>query len=174
MEPGPSPDGEAAPRGLLAVLDRVGRLLEDVALTVLLGGLVLLASAQILLRNVFDTGFVWTGELLKLMVLWLAMLGAVAASRDDEHIRIDVISRYLPDRWRAGTRAVADLFTAAVCALIAWYAYEYVLLIAEFEETVLIDTPAWIVQSVLPFSLAVLAYRYLLLAVKHSIEAVRG
>ena len=158
----------------MARLDRLGRWLEDLVLTLLLGGLVLLAAAQILLRNVFETGFVWTGELLKLTVLWLALLGAVAASRDDEHIRIDVLSRYLPDRWRAATRAVTDLFTAAVCAGIAFYSYRYVMLVREFGDTVLLDTPAWMVYAVLPFSFAVLAYRYCLDMVRHVSQAVRA
>ena len=57
----------------------------------------LLAVAQIVLREAFSTGFVWADELLKLLVLWLAMVGSVAASRDNRHIRIDALSHILPD-----------------------------------------------------------------------------
>ena len=83
---------------LISRLDRLGQLLENIALVVMLGGMILLAFGQIVLREVFETGFVWADELIKVMVLWLVMIGAVAASRDDRHIRIDVLSQLLPDR----------------------------------------------------------------------------
>ena len=41
----------------------------------MLGGMIVLAFGQIVLREVFETGFVWADELIKLMVLWLAMVG---------------------------------------------------------------------------------------------------
>jgi TRAP-type C4-dicarboxylate transport system permease small subunit len=55
-----------------------------------------LAFAQIVLRNGFDGGIVWADSLLRIMVLWIALIGAVVASRDQRHINIDLISRFLP------------------------------------------------------------------------------
>jgi TRAP-type C4-dicarboxylate transport system permease small subunit len=72
---------------LLARLERFGKLAENAALVVLLGSLVLLAVGQIILREVFETGFFRADELIKLLVLWLAMVGSIAATRDNRHIR---------------------------------------------------------------------------------------
>ncbi len=47
------------------------RWIENLLLVGLLGGLVLLASAQIVLRNFFSTGLTWADGLVRLMVLWL-------------------------------------------------------------------------------------------------------
>ena len=57
-------------------LDRFGRLLENIALVSILSGMILLAVSQIVMREVFDTGVIWADELVKLMVLWLAMIGS--------------------------------------------------------------------------------------------------
>jgi tripartite ATP-independent transporter DctM subunit len=70
---------------LLARLERFGKLAENAALVVLLGSLVLLAVGQIILREVFETGFFRADELIKLLVLWLAMVGSIAATRDNRH-----------------------------------------------------------------------------------------
>ena len=78
--------------------------LEDGLLVSLLVLMVLLATGQILLRNLFDAGLSWGDPSLRLMVLWLALLGAMAATRDDNHIRIDLLSRYLPGHWRRHSR----------------------------------------------------------------------
>ena len=61
--------------------ERVGRWVEDVLIFVLLSALILLASTQIVLRNVFSLGYPWVDGLIRLLVLWLALLGAIAASR---------------------------------------------------------------------------------------------
>jgi TRAP-type C4-dicarboxylate transport system permease small subunit len=124
--------------------------------------MMLLAVAQIVMREVFSTGFVWADELIKLMVLWLAMIGSVAASRDNRHIRIDALSHILPKPAIKLTRILVDLFAVAVCAVVAWYSYQYLLVEIEFvdEELVLGDKPAWIAHLIVPLGFALVAYRF--------------
>jgi TRAP-type C4-dicarboxylate transport system permease small subunit len=157
------------PSGLpsfLLRLDRFGRLLENIALVTLLSGMMLLAVGQIVLRELFDTGIIWADELVRLIVLWLAMVGAVAACRDDRHIRIDAITHLFPDKVIDIIRVVVDLFAAAVCAVIAVHAYRYLQLEIEFRDTVLVDIPAWIAHLVVPVSFAVLSYRFVVSVLK--------
>jgi len=130
----------------------------------MLGGMIAIAVGQIVLREVFETGFVWADELLKLMVLWLAMVGSVAACRDDRHIRIDVLSHLLPKGLIKSTRILVDLFAAVVCAVIAWQAWRYLQLEIEFEDQVLVNTPAWIAHIVVPIAFALVSYRFVVLA----------
>ena len=146
--------------GLLSRLDRLGTFAENVALVILLGSLVLLAVGQIVLREVFETGIFWADEMIKLLVLWLAMVGSVAATRDDRHIRVDALSHLLAKPIVAVVRLVVDTFAAAVCAVIAWQSWRYLRLEIEFEDTVLIDTPAWIMHVVVPVAFALVSYRF--------------
>ncbi len=134
----------------------------------------LLAVGQIVLREVFATGFVWADELVKLLVLWLAMAGSIAASRDDRHIRIDALSHILPDKAIAATRILVDLFAALVCGLIAWHAFRYQKLEIEFGDTVLIDTPAWVAHAIVPVAFALVAYRFLVLVACKLYSLVSG
>jgi TRAP-type C4-dicarboxylate transport system permease small subunit len=151
----------------LSRLDRFGRLLENIALVAMLSGMIALAVGQIVLREVFDTGIIWADELLKLMVLWLAMVGSIAACRDDRHIRIDVLSHLLPAWLINITRVLVDVFAAIVCAVIAVQAWRYLQIEIEFEDTVLVDTPAWIAHIILPLAFALISYRFAILAIKH-------
>ncbi len=161
-------------KGLLERLDRIGRFAEDVALVSLLSGMILLAVGQIGLRELLGTGIVWADELVKLMVLWLAMIGSIAACRDNRHIRIDVFSHILPARLILATRIVVDIFAATVCAIIAWQAYRYLQLEIEFADVVLVDTPAWLAHSVVPIAFALSAYRFLLLVFRHIGDLIAG
>lgn len=153
---------------VLARLDRIGRFIEDALLVALLGAMMVLSVAQIVLRELFGTGFVWSGELLKLMVLWLAMVAAMAACRDDRHIRIDALSHVLSEHLIRYSRVVVDLFAAAVCGAIAWHAWRYLQLEIEFEDTVLIDTPAWLAHVIIPLAFALTGYRFVVGAIKQA------
>lgn len=143
-------------------LERAGRALEDLVLIILLSAMILLATAQIVLRNLFDFGFIWADEVLKLMVLWVALFGAVAASRADKHISIDVVSRFLSPGLRLLSRLIVNAFTAAVCALLAWHSGRFVYSAWEFGDRLVGGLPAWWFQIVMPLTFGLMAWRYLL------------
>ncbi|MDH3512355.1 MAG: TRAP transporter small permease [Gammaproteobacteria bacterium] len=153
----------------LARLERFGRLLETVALVSLLFAMMLLAVGQIVLREVFNSGIIWADELLKLTVLWLAMIASIAACRENRHIRIDALSHLLPETAVRVTRVLVDLFAAAVCGVIAWQTYRYLQLEIEFGDTVLIDTPAWAAHSIVPIAFALTGYRFVVGALRKAL-----
>lgn len=161
-------------KSFLALLERIGRAAEDAALVVLLGSMVLLAVLQIVLRQFFDSGIVWADELIKIIVLWLAMVGSIAAARDNRHIRIDVLSHVLPEKLVVLTRMIVDLFAAAVCAALAWQAWRYLQLEIEWQETVLGNTPAWIAHGIVPVAFLLIAYRFVVSLAGEVYDLFRG
>ena len=132
--------------------------------------MMLLAVGQIVLREVFNSGLIWADELLKLTVLWLAMIAAIAACRDNRHIRIDALSHLLPATAIRISRIVVDLFAAAVCGVIAWQAWRYLQLEIEFEDKVLIDIPAWLAHAVVPVAFALTGYRFIVGVIKRALR----
>jgi TRAP-type C4-dicarboxylate transport system permease small subunit len=158
---------------MLGRLDRAGRLIENILLVTLLGGMMLLSVGQIIAREIFETGLFWSGEMIRIMVLWLGMIGAVAACRDNRHIRIDAISHLLSDRAVGATRILVDAFAAAVCAVLAWHAWRYLQFEIELEETLLNDIPAWTVHAVVPAAFALLSYRFLIGVAEQGVKLFR-
>lgn len=143
-----------------ARLGRFGRAVETTLLAVLLGGLVLFASAQIVLRNVFSIGLNWGDGLTRLAVFWLALIGALAAGRDGRHITMEALGRWLPARLQVVAGICADVFAAAFCAVFAWFAFVFVRDSRSYGDTVLNGIPAWWAQAIMPVAFALLAYRY--------------
>jgi len=159
---------------VFARLERFGRLAENAALVVLLGALVLLAVGQIILREIFETGFFRADELIKLIVLWLAMVGSIAATRDNRHIRIDALSHLLPDAAVTAVRLFVDVFAAIVCGIVAWQAWRYLQLEIEFEDTVLINVPAWVAHVVVPGAFALMSYRFAVSVIRDVFHIATG
>jgi TRAP-type C4-dicarboxylate transport system permease small subunit len=57
--------------------------------------LLMLALAQIVARNLFDTGFAAAETLSRYLVLYVTFFGAVLAVEHDRHIKIDVACSFL-------------------------------------------------------------------------------
>jgi TRAP-type C4-dicarboxylate transport system permease small subunit len=151
---------------ILNRLERWGTAIENGSLVFLLAAMMLLAVGQIVMRIFFSFGFVWTDELLKLMVLWIALIASVAASRNDRHLRIDVLSHFVAPRFARYPRIVVDIFAAIMCAVLAWQSYRFVQLSIEFDETVLVNVPAWLAHGIAPLAFALMSYRFLLTSIK--------
>lgn len=169
-EPGSGGGPAGAVARVVAVLHRV----EDAMLVLLLGAMVLLAPLQILLRNVFDSALIWGDPLLRVLVLWLGLFGAMAASRGDRHITVDVVARLLPAAGSRALRVVTSAFTAAVCGVVAWHSWLFVQTEREWGSTAFNDIPAWLFELVIPLSFAVIGLRYALLMGNEALALLSG
>ena len=138
---------------------------EDWVLTIIVVGMVLLAGAQIVLRNVFDSGFSWAEPVLRAMVLWSAMLGAVIATRDDQHIGLDFIARFVSGTALRAARFVALAFAAALCGAMAWHSWGLVQLDREGHTDGVLGIPAWMLELILPLGFGLMALRFLIRSV---------
>ncbi len=157
--------------GFLKRLESWGTAAENASLVLLLSAMMILAVGQIVLRIFFSIGFVWADELISLMVLWIALIASVAAARSNKHLRIDVLSHFVPKKFVRFPHIVVDAFAALVCGVLAWHSLRYIELF--FDDTVLVDFPAWIAYSVLPISLALMSYRFALACLGELLQLFR-
>jgi len=155
-------------------LSRVIRAVEDVILALVLSVMIGLAATQIVLRNVFDAGLMWADPMLRVMVLWVGLLGAIVATRMDKQITVDVLSRLLPSRWTAAARVVTDLFTAGVSLILAWHAGRLVIDERLVGTVAFANVPMWVCESILPVAFLVIGVEYLVHAGRHLGQAVSG
>ncbi|HEB94488.1 MAG TPA: TRAP transporter small permease [Gammaproteobacteria bacterium] len=123
--------------------------------------MILLAGSQIILRNFFETGIDWGPPLLRVLVLWLALLGGMAATRADNHIAIDLVSRFLPGHLKRITNAATHLFTAVVCGIVAWYAAQFVWMEYQDQMILFARVPAWAAEIIIPIGFAIIGLRNL-------------
>jgi C4-dicarboxylate transporter DctQ subunit len=137
--------------------------IEDGLLVVILSAMILLAVFQIISRNLFAEGIVWIDPLLRVLVLWVGLAGAVVATRTDHHIRIDVFTKYLPRIFLPYVQRVVYLFTLSVCLLIAWHAARFVYSEFEYGTMAFAGVPSWVAGLIIPLSFTLIAVRYVLL-----------
>ena len=155
-------------------LEKIGRAGEDTVLVIVLGSMILLATAQIVMRNFFNFGFIWSDEVLRMLVLWLALAGAVAASRSDKHINVAVLDRFLPEKVKSAVKIVIHLFTAGICGVVTWHSVLFVQTSLEYGDLLMGGVPAWLPQLILPVGFGLICYRYSLFVIRGLVRMVRG
>ena len=137
--------------------------LEDSLLVIILSSMIIFAVYQIIARNLFGEGVVWIDPLLRTLVLWIGLSGAVVATRSDNHIRIDIFAKYFPPHLLKYVQRTAYFFTLCVCLIIAWHAARFVYSEYEYGTIAFSGIPAWITALIIPVSFSLIAIRYLLL-----------
>ena len=145
-------------------IKRIHRI-EDALLVLLLSIMILLATTQILLRNFFDLGFIWADPLLRVMVLWLGLIGATVATRDNKHIRIDLLSRFFKPNTNHLVESVIGQFSAWICLIIGWYGMVWIQLDYADGVTGVAGIPAWVLEVIVPISFALIGVRYFAISV---------
>jgi len=123
---------------------------------------IVLAVLQIFLRNFFDSGIVWGDVLLRIIVLWIGMFGAMYASRNNEHINIEIGLKYLSAKVKPYVQAVVFLFTAIVCGLVAWYSVGFVFIEYQDGAMAFSKVPVWVTEVIIPIAFINISLRYLI------------
>lgn len=106
-----------AERAFGLVVDGAAALLVVAEIAILLGGVVM--------RYVFHSPLVWSDELASILFLWLSMLGAVAALRRGEHMRMTGLVTRVGPATRAFLDALAVTAPLAILVLLLPHAWEY-------------------------------------------------
>jgi len=136
--------------------------LEEIVLVSLVVLMVLLGFLQILFRNLISIGIIWIDPVVRHLVLWIALLGASIATRENRHISIDILSgRISPDRY-ARIQGGMQLFSALVCLLLVQPAIQFLQNDYEAGKTLAFGIPLWVSQAVMPVMMTVIGVRFLL------------
>jgi TRAP-type C4-dicarboxylate transport system permease small subunit len=109
------------------------------ALVVLLLGCVTLG---VITRAVGEP-FIWTDELSRFLMVWLAVFGWVAATRRRIHVRIRFIQDRLPARAHRAAEVAIQAAMTVFGALVAWYGAGLIGRNADLEATTLPISMAW-------------------------------
>jgi TRAP-type mannitol/chloroaromatic compound transport system permease small subunit len=107
---------------------RIGRAAElaGALAAVAVLALVLVMSANVLLRYGFSAGSVWAQELEWHLMAPIALFGMVWALKRGEHVRVDVLYDRFPPRAKAVADMIACLLGLVIGAAIVWLSWKYV------------------------------------------------
>ncbi|MCA8959782.1 MAG: TRAP transporter small permease [Planctomycetes bacterium] len=142
---------------------RLARLEAAISLT-LMAVLLSFCLVPVVARLLGTPGLPWAQPFTEYLVLWIALFGAAAATRQRKHIAIDAIGHYLPDRPRLALRGVGELVACAVLIVLIPPAIAFVRDERAFsgDDAIWWGVPTWWLPLVIPFGLGWIGLRLLL------------
>lgn len=141
---------------VLGVLARGVARIEDTLLASLGLALLAAAAAQLFFRF-WGNGPVWLDPAMRLATLWLALIGALVATREGRQLRIDVIAERLQGVLGWTARAVVALFAATICSFLAVASWTLVELERESATEFFAGVPMWWTLLILPVAFTLMA-----------------
>lgn len=151
---------------LLRLLDRFFYRVEYGLLVAVLGSMVLLAFMQVVLRNFFGTGVVWADTVVRHLVLFCGFVGAALATREERHISIDALTRFLSARRRSIALIFTSTFAAIVCYYLATAAWSYVLEERNYGGELVLGIQTWVALLIIPAGYLLIAFHFIVKAVE--------
>ncbi|KQP44656.1 TRAP transporter small permease [Pseudorhodoferax sp. Leaf274] len=110
------PQVQAPVAGPEAALIRFEQAVAALGLLLMLGQVCL----EIVLRNFFNTSFLWSEEVARYLMIWSVYFGAAAAVGTGSHLRIDMLIDHVPAGVRRVLDTVAQLWVLAFSVGIAY------------------------------------------------------
>lgn len=80
-----------------------------------------LAFYQVITRFVFNDPSAWSEVASRSFIIWSVFLGAAAAFRSNEMMRVEVIFGLVPGRWHGYLETLITLLCLLFFVLLAWY-----------------------------------------------------
>lgn len=139
---------QAKPAPVIALLDRSLQLFTGFLVAVLL----CVVTAGIIFRA-FNEPLSWTDEICGFLMVWLACLGWMIATRRNAHIRIRLLLDKLPGKAWRGTEVVIQVAVALVGVVVAWKSIHLVQVNSDIEAMSLPVSVAWMYAPLLPAGL---------------------
>ena len=146
---------------ILRMLDKA----ERWTLCLLLATMIILACVQIALRTFFASGLIWADPLLRYLVLWCGLLGAVTATSQGKHIALDITGNRLPKRVEPLVTFITHLFCTLAVGGLTWAGWLFLRGEIEFGGSGLLSLPLWFWNSIFPIAFGLITLKYLLLLV---------
>ncbi len=136
--------------------------IEKIFLVIGVSVMILVVFFDIILRELFDGGFIWAKELAAFLMIWVGFVGASLAAKENKHIVVGIPEKLFPKKVLPYVSLFASVIIFTVTILIAYLGFNYVLETKEFGETSLVlNIPLWIVQIIIPASLVIIAFRFI-------------
>ena len=154
---------------ILHGIDRLLIRLETVLLVAFLGTMIVLAFAQVVMRNLFGAGFLWGDPLVRQMVLWAGFIGAAVAASEDRHISIDALTKFFSPRLKSATKVVTSLAAAVITVYLASAALTFLIDERETSTTIIEGLPSWIGLLIIPAGYALIAIHFVVVALEHGV-----
>lgn len=169
----------------LKLIERALARIEGWLVVLFLSLMIFLTFLQILLRSLYTHAHIswanalmgsldWSEPFVRLLVLWLTFLGASLLTREDRHIKIDLMTGLLPSQWLALREVLLSLVCIVILSLALKASIVYIHIEMTYGAKLFMELPSWAAQMIIPLGFATILFRLFLRGLDQGITLFRG
>ena len=102
------------------IFDYINNIAASVA-AVMIMFMMLSVSADVVMRYFFNRPMIWTAEVARIMLLYMAFLGTAWVSRRGGHVTVDILFIRLSSRNQRIIRIISSIIGVIICLVFVWY-----------------------------------------------------
>ena len=159
----PACDTKVTPQSFISTIIKA----DEILAAVCLASMVVIVLVQIILRNFNLRGIGGAEPLVRHLVLWVVFLGAGMTAKDNSHIKIDFLSKIVPQKAGRVIDFTVSIFSMVVLGIMIYAASSFVK--TEFESgpvIPLLNIPVWTTEIIIPVGYIIIAIHTIIHAVK--------
>lgn len=160
-------------RHLTRINDAISRV-EGIVLCLLLFTMVVLAFLQVVMRDVFNAGIPWADTVVRHLVIWVGFLGAALATKLDQMLTIEVLTKYMPERFRHLSSVVVKSFAITVCLFLFCAACKFLANERSTGQQFIDLFPSWWALTIIPVTFLLIPFHLLFSIARDFAYFVRG
>lgn len=143
-------------------VSRILNRLEEILIAWLLAFMTLLTFIQVVLRYVFNSGWVWSLEATTYSFAALVLIGMAYGVRTKAHIAVDVVTRRLPAMPAAIVKVSAITICIAYALLMLYGSSVFVTSLFTLGNLARdVPAPKWLLTMTMPLGFVLLTWRFL-------------
>ena len=120
--------------------------------------------------NTLLTSFDWSDPFARLMVLWITFLGASLLTKDNRHIRIDLMGQFLSPFLLSIRELIIAIACAVICLLMVRASIGYISMEMQYGTSSIMGISAWKWQIIIPFGFSIMLFRFTLNTLKEIVK----
>ncbi|MCM2358859.1 MAG: TRAP transporter small permease [Geobacteraceae bacterium] len=108
--------------------------IENTLAVVSMTAVSLLIFAQVVSRYGFNYTPIWSEELSRFLVVWSIFIGVAIGVRNNQHIGVDAVIRFLPHKLKVASEVLLNLIGVVVLGILIFNSIEFIQHTREFEQ----------------------------------------
>jgi len=145
---------------ILKAIEKVIVYINIALAAVSLAAMIAVGLAQVILRNLLNSGLSWGDVVFRMLALWVGFAGAVVAASRGRHIAIGVLAQLVPVRLKMVAHLIVSIFTSTVCLFLTHSAIRFVLSEKDAGGVLIGGIPLWISELIVPTAFSCIMYLF--------------
>ena len=144
----------------MKIIDVLRKIIELVLIGIVVLQSVLL-MASVFFRYILNSPIIWGDEIVRYSLIWMTFIGAALATKEKQHIQVDVIDMILPKWGQKLTNGLADVIVVGFMAFMIYYGIR----MTDFQRGMFGETLSWFSYAYVYVSIPIGAFFMILFTI---------